>query len=403
MEKVAFLYATFPRPTETFVRRELRAFDELGFHPIAYSLWGGEGNWEKRKIILFPKFRLFQLFYWLPYWGFLKPREFREVLTFLWNRPCPNLQNFNETFLGLGFALVEALAFRKKKYDLIHGVWATMPATAAFALHKLTGIPYSMDSHAYDLFRKGGDWLLELKLRYTAFVRTSSESSVRRLESLGVEGDKIQLIRRGLESWTKRSSFEVSPGNEPLRMLSVGRLVPKKGYFHTLRIAEILVRNRISFEWKIIGSGILEKQLKEEIKRKGLENWVHLLGFRMEEEVRETCLQSDVLVFTGIIDECGDRDGIPNIVPEAMETGCLILSSQVAGASEAFIDEVSGFSLNPKNPHGWVEILSDFKNNPSNYLSIRKNAIKHAREHFDVRKTVRKLYSSIQRVPDADG
>ena len=54
------------------------------------------------------------------------------------------------------------------------------------------------------------------------------------------------------------------------------------------------------------------------------------------------------MLFTGIIASNGDRDGIPNVVPEAMSAGCLVLASCFAGASEAFIDGVSGFSFKPK-------------------------------------------------------
>ena len=157
LEKVAFFYATFPRPTETFVRRELRAMIELGLNPTLFSIWKGRKMWEGNPIEKFQLIRLLSLFFWIPYWAFRKPHSFREVLIALWNKPCPNLQNWNETFLGLGFALVEARRIQSKKFQILHAVWATMPATAAFALSKLIDVPFSMGAHAYDLFRQGGD------------------------------------------------------------------------------------------------------------------------------------------------------------------------------------------------------------------------------------------------------
>ena len=141
---VAFFYATFPRPTETFVRRELRALGEIGLKPDIYSIWKGLDEWEGRPINRFRLFKLWTLFFWIPYWAWKKPVVFRDILKILWESPCPNLQNWNETFLGLGFALVEAYGLKCKKYSLFHGVWATMPATAVFALHKLIDVPFSM-------------------------------------------------------------------------------------------------------------------------------------------------------------------------------------------------------------------------------------------------------------------
>ena len=72
------------------------------------------------------------------------------------------------------------------------------------------------------------------------------------------------------------------------------------------------------------------------------------------------------------MDAAGDRDGIPNVIPEAMDAGCLVISSINAGASEAFIDGVSGFSFDPEKPRQWVDLLSEFHQNPKSFLRIRK-------------------------------
>ena len=106
-----------------------------------------------------------------------------------------------------------------------------MPATAAYAIHKLTDIPFSMGAHAYDLFRKGGDWILPLKLKTASFIRTSSISSASRLQSLEVHEDKIKVIRRGLDCFTQRENFDLCHSPVKLRMIAVGRLVPKKRIF----------------------------------------------------------------------------------------------------------------------------------------------------------------------------
>ena len=265
------------------------------------------------------------LIYWLPYWAWRNSTAFREILSALWNRPCPNLQNWNETFLGLGFALVEAKRLKNEKFDLFHGVWATMPATATFALSRLTDTPFSMGAHAYDLFRKGGDWLLIEKFKHAAFIRTSSKSSFRRLHAMGLPKEKIHLIQRGLSYWPERKSFELK---KPafIKLISVGRLVEKKGYFCLLRILQDLSqRNNCEFEMKIVGSGPLHGQLSEEIARYGLSKKVFLLG--SEEKMKlENFSWRHVKLFTDYRFE-GDRDGIPNVIPEAMSAGCLILAS----------------------------------------------------------------------------
>ena len=396
MKKVAFFYATFPRPTETFVRRELRAFKQIGLFPDLYSIWQGQSEWEGTRIIQFKLVRLFRLFYWIPYWSFKNPDILKEILVELRSRPCPSLQNWIETFLALGFALVEAQGIKRQNYTLLHGIWATMPTTAVLALSKLTNIPYSMGAHAYDVFRTGGDWLLQLKFKNALFVRTSSSSTAGRIEQLGVPCTKIKLIRRGLADWPIRSNFELVNSSR-LELLSVGRLVEKKGYIYQLKIAVELLSRAVPFRLQIIGSGPLEKFLIKEASRLGIADHVLFMGSKSQKETREFYLESDVFLFTGVIAKNGDRDGIPNVIPEAMSSGCLILASCNAGASEAFIEDVSGFSLNPKETKNWTSLLEEFWKEPDSFQLMRKRAIEHSKQAFDVKSTAHSFCSVIEK------
>jgi glycosyltransferase involved in cell wall biosynthesis len=176
-------------------------------------------------------------------------------------------------------------------------------------------------------------------------------------------------------------------------------LVEKKGYFLLLQILDLLnQRQKVDFKLQIVGGGPLKKALTEEINRIGLSACVELVGSKSEQEVSELFLKTDVMLFTGIIASNGDRDGIPNVVPEAMSAGCLVLASCFAGGSEAFIDGVSGFSLNPNHPETWIELLEDFAANPSAYDKIRKKAQVEVRERFDVNKTARNLRKAFELV-----
>lgn len=348
------------------------------------------------KIQRFQIFRLCSLPYWIIFWSWKRPSEFREVLTSLWNSPCPNLQNWNETFLGLGYALVEAKRIESQNFTLLHGVWATMPATAVFTLSKLLNLPFSMGAHAYDLFRKGGDWLLQEKFKYASMIRTSSQSSAKRLYALVPDQKRIKVIGRGLSQWPVRPSFDLS-SKDNLQMISVGRLVEKKGYFLLLRILLLLKQqNKINFAMKIVGGGPLCKSLQNEIDRMDLTDQVKLVGPRSEKEVSQLFLESDIMLFTGIIASNGDRDGIPNVIPEAMSAGCLVLASSYAGASEAIVDGVSGFSLNPIETAAWLSRIEDFASNPGKYLKIRKRAQIEVRERFNINQTAGKLIGAFQ-------
>lgn len=381
MTKLAFLYATFPRPTETFVRRELRHLQKLGAWPSIFSIWQGQKRWNEIQVHSFPLIRLLYLFFWIPYWAWKRPASFKKVLSHLWSVSCPNLQNWNETFLGLAFALIEAKKFQNAQYSRLHAVWATMPASAALAINQLVDIPFSTGAHAYDVFRNGGDWLLPMKIKLATKLRTSSQSTAYRLRLLGAEKKNLEVIHRSLNGVPGRNDFNLVQQNK-LNLLSVGRLVEKKGHFLLINILRVLRDQNIPFQINIIGGGKLNREINRQIHLAGLKEEVNLLGHLDEQKTENFYRQHDALLFTGIIAKNGDRDGIPNVIPEAMAHGLLVLASNYAGSSEAFPDGKAGFSLDPYNPYPWVEILGRFFRNPDKFTGIRKSAISSAQSDF---------------------
>ena len=289
---------------------------------------------------------------------------------------------------------------KRQGYELCHAVWATMPATAALALKKLVGIEYSMGAHAYDVFRGHGDWLLKRKLGEAAFVRTSSISTEQRLFSLDLPSKKLKLVRRGLSKWP--SVTERGPLVSPIQILSVGRLVPKKGYFEQLLILKALLAAGVGFEARIVGGGPLRDELECERDRLGLADYVTFLGALPEDEVHALFSASDVFLFTGKVAPDGDRDGLPNVIPEAMSAGVVVIASLHGGAAEALEEGVTGFVRDPYRPDQWVELIQGLVAIPKKVISLRKAAAAAARIRFDVKRTARELLVCLLDVFDKD-
>ena len=150
-----------------------------------------------------------------------------------------------------------------------------------------------------------------------------------------------------------------------------------------LTIANILKKSEIPFSLEIVGNGPLRGDLFLERRRLNLNEESFVFWFH-EPKVSPSVIPGiRCFLFTGIVDSKGDRDGIPNVVPEALAAGMLVIASDRAGAPEAFIDGKSGFSLNPEDYMAWVSILMDFWKFPEKYLNIRKNGQLVARENFD--------------------
>ena len=327
----------------------------------------------------------------LPLWLARRPRAFVEVLAELWVRGIPSWQNWQETFLGFGFGLVRAAAFRREGFTFCHAVWSTMPATAALVICKLEGIKFSIGAHAYDVFRHGGDCLLGLKLSEAAFVRTSSEATRRRLLRLGSLRKKTFLIRRGLSQFPAPRERDMG---ETLAILSVGRLVPKKGYPMQLAIYRALADAGVPFRAIIVGGGPLRGELERDRDRLGLLQVVTFRGAMPHKEVAQLQEKADFFFFTGVSDEFGDRDGLPNVLPEAMATGAIVLTSPSGGTTEAVVDGETGYVLPAEEPEAWVDRVVKLRTEPKVVNRVRRAARQWTKKEFDVRRTARLLLAT---------
>ncbi len=262
------------------------------------------------------------------------------------------------TVWGTLMALALAGEFRRGGVpDVFHGAWATAPATTAAVLGELCGRPFSFGAHAYDLHRHGGDPLLAPKLRAARFVHTTTQANVDSLAArFPARRAKIILARRGLGGETFRQAGEIASGRparaatEEFRLLSVGRLVEKKGQVHQIDACAELVRRGRPFRLRIIGEGPCRAALEARVAAAGLGARVVLDGERSPADVWAAYAWADAFWHTGIVDAQGDRDGLPNVIPEAMACGLPVISSTAGGAGEAVLDGVTGLIVaDPSN------------------------------------------------------
>jgi glycosyltransferase involved in cell wall biosynthesis len=378
---VAYLFTTFPKSTETFLQREVSALLALGVELRLYSMWGGGGNFEGRPVQAFPKWKLFTLIWWLPWLACRRPRPAADLLRGIGARRAPSWLNLFENLLGLGFALVHAAHFRRERPAHVHAVWGGAPAAAAWLLWRMDGHPYSGAGHAYDLYQDGGDGWLREKLAPALFIHTSTEMGRRTLLEKGLDEARIHVIRRGLETLPPLKPLR--PGRTPLRLLCVARLVPKKGLDHQLRIYAALKAAGVAFEARIAGDGPLRAELEKLARDLGLANAIRFLGHVPQEGVVELRAWADVLLHTGVVAADGDRDGLPNVIPEAMAVGVLVVTSPAAATTEAITDGVTGRVIPPEDAQAWVACLRELRDDDALALRLRTAARAWVEVYFD--------------------
>jgi glycosyltransferase involved in cell wall biosynthesis len=391
---IAYLFTTFPKSTETFLQREILAMQARGTDLRIFSLWGGEPEFSGMPVRLFCKWRLLALFWLIPWVAVTRWDVFGVLLKGLFTRKAPSWINFWENMLGAGFAALHYREFKKQPPDLIHAAWGGAPATAAWCLARMNGLRFSAAAHAYDIYEHGGDWWLNEKLADAKFIHTSTDMGRASLIERGVDGAKVHVIRRGLERFPAKKSLRAV--RSPLRIVCIARLVEKKGLDHQARIYGRLKEHGFSFEAKIIGDGPLKTQLAQWLSEYGVEKQVQLTGHLASREVWKQLEWADVLIHTGVIAPSGDRDGLPNVIPEAMAAGTLVVTSPAAATTEAVQHEVTGLVAEVTNDEAWEKSLRRLASDDALVQQLQQGARAWVEQNYDAHKNAARLYALYQ-------
>lgn len=371
------------------MQREIAAMRGHGVNLRIYSLWGGSAQFRGIPVTCFNKWRLLTLLWLIPLESWRRPEVLRQLLHGVGSRRAPSWLNFWENMLGAGFACVFAREFRRHPPALIHAAWGGAPATAAWLLSRIDGHRYSAAAHAYDLYEHGGDWWLREKLETAAFVHTSTEMGRAALIERGVSPEKVVCIRRGLEHLPALKPLRAS--RAPLHLVCVARLVEKKGLEHQLRIYAALRAAGVAFEARLVGEGPLRPELEQLAGRLGVAGQVAFCGHLPHHEVLGQLAWADVLLHTGVIAISGDRDGLPNVIPEAMAAGVLVVTSPAAATTEAVTDMVTGLVAPATSPEAWVTALRRLAVDDALAEVLRHAAHRWVEENFDARRNARRL------------
>lgn len=392
---IAYLFTTFPKPTETFLQREIIAMRAHGVNLRLYSLWGGGGTFRGLPVERFNKWRLLTLGWMIPFEAWRRPEVLKQVVHGLFTRRAPSWMNFWENMLGAGFACLFAGAFRRDRPALIHAAWGGAPATAAWLLWRLDGHRFSAAAHAYDLFEHGGDWWLNDKLQHAAFVHTSTEMGRRALIGRGLAAGKIFCIRRGLDRLPAFKALRAS--RTPLHLVCVARLVEKKGLDHQLRLYAALRAAGVAFQARIVGEGPLQPELEKLAGRLGIAAQVTFTGHLPQHDVWTQLAWADVLLHTGVIASSGDRDGLPNVIPEAMSVGVLVVTSPTAATTEAITHGVSGLVAPVDAAEAWVGALRRLATDDAMAEQLRREARRWVEEHFNAHRNAERVLAQFRR------
>ncbi len=226
-----------------------------------------------------------------------------------------------------------ARALQRRSITHLHAHFANVPVSVAELVHRLTGIPYSFTAHAKDIYLTPPDELRR-KIRSASFVLTCTGFNANHLAGISDGQTPIRLVYHGIDL----SFFE--PARAPKQekecplLISVGRFCEKKGLPYLIQACALLKEQNRRFQCRIIGYGELRDELSALIAHLGLENCVSLEGPFTQDQVLEVYGQADAFVLPCLVTDNGDRDGIPNVLLEAMSMGIPVISTGISGIGE---------------------------------------------------------------------
>lgn len=348
--RLAYLLDTFPSHSETFIAREIEALKRQGFGIEVFALNAGEGATEISQ-------------QWLEK---LSPRRWQGVGSRL------DLNGF----------------------DHVHAGWANHLALVGQSAARRANLPWSFSAHARDLWVEGGD--LKAKLASATFATSCTLAGTRELQKFGAN---VIYAPHGLELRRyKFRRFQPRP-RKPVRIVGVGRLVEKKGWFDALDAINTLNAEFHRAHLRLIGEGPLAEELHKRgfhrlvwYKQKGLirPQGLHWYGTLPHNQTIKVMRRCDCLILPSRQTREGDRDGLANVLLEAGALGLPIVTTNAGSASD-FVDETTGLVVEAGDMDALTSALQRVFAEPEQTRWRCENARRRVEERFDVDRNVEVL------------
>lgn len=280
-----------------------------------------------------------------------------------------------------------------KKVDHLHAHFSHDPALIAYLVHCITGIPFSFTAHARDLYQVPEKVLTD-RIRQASAVITCCGSNLEYLNRIApLQQSKFSLVYHGvnLKDFQPVSNPDANPVPKCPLILSVGRLVEKKGFQDLLEALLLVKRTGEYFQCAIYGDGPLCQQLRQWIEQHGMAGEVMLKGDCTQQELISIYQNATLFILTPVQTDDGDRDGIPNVLLEAMAVGLPVITTAVAGIPELVENNQNGLLYQAHDIEGISSGIIELLHNADKRRQLGSAGSKKVMEQFDVNQAANRL------------
>lgn len=408
--RVAYILQRFPHLRQTYILREMDWMRRFGVDLRIYSLLRPERDPVHEQVAaLMPLVRYVPLLSW----GILRA-QVAALARAPWAYLRALVRVARQTWREPG-VLVRALAvfpaavylageMAAEEVQHVHAHFAWLEAIAAGVVRDLEGIPFTTCPHAFDLYsRDPRD--VRVQLEGAPHIVTISRANREYIRGLSprLRHRRIDIVHCGVDlGMFPFRPREAAPG-EPLRIVSVGALVEKKGYAHLIDACAALVERGTDVVCDIVGSGPLREELEERVRGRALEGRVRLLGAMSQEDVARLYAAADLFALPCVVARDGDRDGIPVVLMEAMASGVPVVSTDVSGIPELVRSGETGVCVPPGDAVALADALEGLIRSPERRRSMAEAARRTIVEGYQSRENAARLLGIFHEVVDGQG
>lgn len=404
MLRLTYLHGRYPVLTETFIDREIQALLARGvdlrivsIRPPSDDLSPAQRALSERVQYLLPASPARVAVALL--WGLI--RHFR---TFLWTLAwllSRDHGSASRTRSALHFAtgVYAAWRLRDRRGVHVHAHFVDRAATVALVASRLLGTTYSVTAHAREIYVNPA--LLRERIGEAAFAVTCTEYNRSHLRAELGERPTRRLLRlyHGMDlARASTGAADAGAQRNPRLVLSVAQLWERKGLRYLVEACGVLRDRGTDVRCEIVGEGPQRDELQALIDRLEVGDRVVLAGAVPFPDVVERYRRSGIFVLPCIVTEEGDRDGIPNVILEAMASGLPVISTPVSGIPEVIRHEDTGLSVPERDAGAIADAVERLIADPGLGIALADRAGELVRAEFDLDRNVDRLLDQFRAV-----
>lgn len=340
------------------------------------------------------------------------PRSWLALLGWLVRRPhvlVPCALRMLWASRGSAYALAGHLAYlpaaarvaslaEREDFERIHGAWAHFPASVAWLASRLARRRFSMAAHAgADLYRTQA--FLADKVREAEFTTACVRGNAEMLRRLA-PGGRVEWLYHGTDL-ARFGAIARARASSP-ELLVVGRLAAGKGFDDAVVALGELAKRGLRPRLVVVGDGPERARLGELARTHGVESQVEFRGALTHDAIAPLYAAAWLLLAPSKVMANGRRDGIPNVVIEAMAAGVPVVGTRAAGLEEAIEPGRTGALCEPADPRSLADAVEPLLRNPDEIDRLGAIARSAMRGAFDVETNFERLWALFGGEPRAE-